>query len=496
MRRTLIPLLAGCALAWSPEASAAGGRAEVGGYMRVGARPDLQGGNGKLGYWNLYGRLMNEGPWAALEFKYDVLERQKLGNAPYTSLHMKVEGGSISNADMLNGGLSNFRLSQTYARVGNVLIPGVVWQVGTLDTYFGDLGLYDMRPAQIFFETVGLSARYQTDRLDLLLGFGDSGYYIKGSQYNSILTPGGTARVRLGNHVELGAGGQYRYEPMVEGNRNAPHVTPDVDYEDWIRGEVVRRMQEEDPLRRDEEFPFPEPTDARSWKAIGYLGFGGLGPIKWNNTFVSYEKLHPKLMSTETYNGIEYTIYTQELTDERTALIIGDELQLVVWPRRVEVVLAGLYGNHQDGDNDLAPSDYDRWYWSTVLRPQIYLTDTFHLLIESSFAQEVSRNGNNFREHVDSVFTNTGGLPDSRGLEYGDTDTRYTWQGKGGFNFNPLGPGAYVRPSLRILYGVQYSNQNNAFGNSFVDNIDQFNEFGNVERHWHHVLSLETEAWF
>ncbi|MCB9746339.1 MAG: hypothetical protein H6740_27430, partial [Alphaproteobacteria bacterium] len=103
------------------------------------------------------------------------------------------------------------------------------------------------------------------------------------------------------------------------------------------------------------------------------------------------------------------------------------------------------------------------------MRPQVYITDTFHLLLESSFAQEVSRNGNAYREHVDSVFENTDGLPDSRGLEYGDTDTRYTWQGKGGVNFNPLGPGAYVRPSLRVLYGVQYSNQNNAFGNSFVD---------------------------
>ncbi len=56
--------------------------------------------------------------------------------------------------------------------------------------------------------------------------------------------------------------------------------------------------------------------------------------------------------------------------------------------------------------------------------------------------------------------------------------------------------GVYTRPSLRLLYGVQISNQNNAFGNSFVDTIDQYNEFGNVEQHTHHVVSLETEAWF
>ena len=131
-----------------------------------------------------------------------------------------------------------------------------------------------------------------------------------------------------------------------------------------------------------------------------------------------------------------------------------------------------------------------------MLRAQVYLTDTVHWLGEGSAAQEVSVNGNAFREHKDSLFANTGGRPDSRGLETGDTDTRYTFQGKTGIVLNPLGTGIYTRPSLRFLYGFQYSNQNNAWGNSFVDTIDQYNEFGNVERHWHHVLAVETEAWF
>ena len=91
---------------------------------------------------------------------------------------------------------------------------------------------------------------------------------------------------------------------------------------------------------------------------------------------------------------------------------------------------------------------------------------------------------------------NTNGQTNNRGLEFGDTDTRYTWQGKGGFVLNPLGIGIFTRPSLRILYGTQYSNQNNAFGNQFVETLDQYNVFGNVEQHWHHVLAMETEVWF
>lgn len=472
------------------------GRADVAGYLRVGARPDFgQGGSGRLGYWNLHGRLMNEGPYAAVEFKYDVLERQAHTLDPWTSLHLRIEGGAVQGAEPTNGNLAGLRMSQLYVRAGNVLLPDVTWQVGSLVYYFGDLGLYDMRPAQIFFETVGASARWERDRIDLMVGFGDSGYWLKGDRYNTVLTPGGTLRVRPIDRLEIGVGGMYRAEPMVTGNRFAPHDTPGVSYENWVRGEVVERFLANNPNRAF-EFPFPEAVSASSWKGIGYLGFGGFGPVRWNNFFVSYERLHPDGYATETYQGDAYDIYVTSLTDERTVLTLGDELQLRLWPDRLDMVLAGLYGDHTDLDNQITPTDHDRTYWSTVGRLQLYLTDTVHWLGEGSYAREISRNGNAYREHKDSIFANTAGVPDVRGLETGDTDTRHTVQGKTGFVLNPVGTGVYTRPSIRLLYGVQYSNQNNAFGNSFVDTLDQYNEFGNVEQHLHHVVALETEAWF
>jgi hypothetical protein len=120
----------------------------------------------------------------------------------------------------------------------------------------------------------------------------------------------------------------------------------------------------------------------------------------------------------------------------------------------------------------------------------------FHLLFEGSVAQEVSRLGNVWRNHGDSIFASTAGLSDSAGLEYGDASERFTAQLKGGVVLNPLGPGVYARPSLRLLYGVQYSSQNQAWGNSFVESLSQYNEFGAWESHWHHVLAIEAEAWF
>ena len=97
------------------------GSVEAAGYLRVGARPDLQGGNGKLGYWNLTGRLLNEGPYAALELRAQPLVRQHDSTDPWTSLHMRIEGGSVANAEPGNGSLANMRMSQLYAEAGNVL---------------------------------------------------------------------------------------------------------------------------------------------------------------------------------------------------------------------------------------------------------------------------------------------------------------------------------------------------------------------------------------
>jgi hypothetical protein len=488
-------LLIGGTLGFASADARAGG-ADAAGYMRISTRPDFQGGGGTLGYWNLYGRLLNEGPYAALELRFDLLEPVPGGREPWTSVHTRVEGGSVEDADPQGGALSAFRMSQLYAQAGNVLIPGVVWQVGTLDAWFGDLGLYDMRPASVFDDTVGASARWRGERLELLVGGGDSGYGLKGSAYNTVPTAGGTARLRLGGHLELGAGGEYRAEPKVVGNRYAPHQTPEMtDYEAWLRGEVVQTWLEEHP-GQELDFPDPIPVAADSGKIVAYLGFGDLGPLRWNSLYASFERLHPDSFTVESYGGEEYTLYVKELTDERTRLLVGDEVQLRVVPGRLDVVLAGLYGLHRDADNTIAPSEHARMYRSAVLRTQTYLTPTLHLLVESSLAEERSTNGNQYREHADSIFASTGGMADADGLEYGDTDTRVTWQGKAGFVLNPLGPGIYTRPSLRLLYGVQQSNQNNAFGNSFVESLEQYDDFEAVEQHTHQVLALEMEAWF
>ncbi|MGQ0506070.1 MAG: hypothetical protein ACT4TC_12215, partial [Myxococcaceae bacterium] len=268
-------------------------RFNAGGYFRIMTRPDFQGGSSRLGYSNLYGRLLNEGPYGALELKLNVLNAAPGSSEVWASVHTKIEGGSISNADALNGTLSAFRVSQLYVKAGNILFDHVTWQLGTLDTWFGDLGLYDMKPAQIFFETMGLSARYNLENLELLVGVGDSGYFVKGPRYNTMFTGGGTLRLRLGNHFELGGGGAYYFEPHVDGNQFSPYTTQNVRYEDYVRREVVQRYFEQTPTATRDFLPPPGSSNAQSFKLVGYLGFGKLGPIKWNNFFVNFMRMHP-----------------------------------------------------------------------------------------------------------------------------------------------------------------------------------------------------------
>ncbi len=486
-------------LACVAQAQAPDSRFSAGGYFRIMARPDFQGGNGRLGYWNLNGRLMNEGPYAALEMKLDLLQAPPGTTEMWASLHARIEGGSVTTADIGNGNLINFRLSQLYARVGNVLAPNIVFQLGTLQYFFGDLGLYDMRPAQVLEDTIGLSARYSNGPVDVMLAVGDSGFSLRGLQYVPIATAGGMVRVRIGDHVELGGGGQVSIEPFVAGNRYSSYVTPGLGYEDFVRREALRRFVENNPMLGADQFPLPVQSGqtSLSWRAIGYLGFGKLGPILWNNFYVRYQRLHPQNSYADGWAGREVQVYTADVTRDRYALQLGNEMQVRIIPDWLDAVWAFLYGSDRDFADRIQASEMNRTYMSTVLRLQLYMTRHLHWLLENAISQETSLNGNLYRTQFDSIFQNSGGIPDSRGLEYGDSSVRRSWQLKTGLVLNPLGRGIYTRPSIRLLYGFQYSNQHAAFGSGFVASLNQFDAFrptGTIS--WHHLVSLEAEGWF
>ena len=470
-------------------------RFSAGGYFRIMTRPDFQGGDSRLGLWNLSGRLLNEGPYGMLQLQLNMLQTDPGRQEPWALVNARIEGGSVANADKGGGGLQNFRVSGLFVQAGNILLNRVTWQVGTLDFYPGDLGLYDFRPANIFFDTVGVSGTWHGDGLDVLLGVGDSGYATRGTNYDTIFTAGAWVKAKLWSYAELGFGGQLGLEPQIVGNRLAPYATPGIDYADYVRHEVVKHYFEANP--REDRLPLPAARSSQSWRLVGYLGFGKLGPIKWSSLYAHLAKKHPDNFSTEVYGGATYTLYTHDLTDQRYEAQVGNEMQLVLWPGVLDAAWGLLYGRDLNNDNTVAAGEDNRWYMSTVLRVQAYATEQIHFLVESSIAQEKSLNGNLWREHVDSVFQSDQGLSNPRGLQYGDTDTRNTWQMKGGVVFNPAGKGVYNRPSLRLLYGLQYSNVQAAFANTFSSSLSQDQEFPQpTERHWHSVIALEAEGWF
>jgi hypothetical protein len=462
---------------------------DAGGYLRVMARPDLQGGDGRLGHWNLLGRLMNEGPYAVLDLRYDVLAPAPGAAEPAASLHARIEGSGIGPTEGALG------LSRAYARATRLGLPDTSFQVGTLDQVMGDLGLYDMRPASVLGGVMGAAAIWERGRAQVVLGVGDAGFALHGLDYAAVLASGGTVRVGLGRHLEVGAGGEWRVEPGTPGNVHSPYQTPGMDYEDWVRGEVVTSYLAENPGLED-FFPDPQRRSAASGAAVAYLGFGDLGPLRWSAAYGRIERRHPSAPTQEVLGDGFVDLYVTDFTDERFGLLVGNEMRFASSGDRFDLAWGVLYGNDWDQDNDIVPSDFDRSYGSTVLRGQAALTDSVGLLLEGAAALEHSRNGNQWREHADSIFAGTGGLPDSRGLETGDTDERRTVQVKGGPVLQALGPGIWSRPSLRLLYGAQWSNVNVAFGNAFVQTVDQNNAFGNVEIHVHHLVGLEAEAWF
>lgn len=466
------------------------------GYFRIMTRPDFSGGSGQLGYYWLYGRLLNESPYAELNLKLDVLQATPGSDEVWAEVHTRFSGTSIRSADPGNGSFVNFRADYLFVRAGNILLDRVTWQLGTLENRWNDLHIYDQRPGTLLYNTVGLSGTYTGDRFDVLLAVGDSGYSLRPQNYNTVLTTAAHFRYRLiPGHLEAGVRAQLGYEPSVRGNRNALYASPGINYEDYVRRQVVQRYFENNPGQED-LVPNLKPRSAASFMTAGYLGFGGWGPLVWDNLYVTFERKHPDQSYQENYRGRNWTVYIADQTDQRYEANFGNEAYFKLIPDKLEALWGVWLGYAFNQDNKIKPGEDDRFIGSTVLRLQYFLTERVHLLAETSIAREKSENGNLYRNHVDSVFTNTRGVPDSRGLEFGDSDTRDTWQGKVGVVLQPTGRGIYARPSLRLLYGIQYSTQHAAFGNSFVESLDQYNLYVGPERHWHSVVAIEAEGWF
>jgi hypothetical protein len=471
------------------------------GYFRLMERTDFQGGTGTLGYWNLYGRLMNETPFAEFNLFVNLVQNTPGTQEPWARLGMRLAWTGFRTGSQAGGTLgtltNDFQVKHFFLEAGNVFLKNVTWRFGTFDLYYNDLGLYDFRPSYVFLDTIGLGATYEVQNFDLTLVAGDCGWQYRYPNYDSILTGGGRMRVKV-PHFELGAGIQFRYEPAVTGNQYGPYSTPGMNYQDYLQGTVVQNFFLANPSLQQtpQNFTGPVPQSAYSYTSFLYLGFGGFGAFQWDNFYVQFQKFHPQGPTTESYNGQTYNLYLTQITNHRYELNFGNQAQFVVVPDAWDVAWGAWFQYDVDQDNTIAPSDNNRIATSTVLRSQWYLTPVVHWIAEGSLAHEVSLNGNAFRDHFDSIFQNSNGTPNALGLQYGDSSTRDTVQLKTGLVLNPGGRGIFARPSIRILYGLQYSTQQAAYGNGFVTSVNQYNTFSGPERHWHSMVAVETEGWF
>ena len=114
-------------------------------------------------------------------------------------------------------------------------------------------------------------------------------------------------------------------------------------YEDYLRHEVIstfaQQVGESDFSNRVKDVR-PDSVDAFSFKLVGYLGFGKLGALKWNNLFFNFLRLHPEQFYEESYKGETRKIYVSEWTDERYQFNLGDEMNLEIVKNRFDLTWA------------------------------------------------------------------------------------------------------------------------------------------------------------
>ncbi|MCS6983501.1 MAG: hypothetical protein NZM25_00040 [Leptospiraceae bacterium] len=490
-------------------------------YFRASVQDDFGYNAPTLGWWPFYGRLMNETPWLMADFGYHVVRPESPGAARAT-LFLRIEGGSYRSFDASQGTLGNYNINHIWLETENVLMRHLVTQTGSLWYNLGYIGLFDNFTAQVFWETIGIRVGHRLPTFEYFVGYGDSGWAIyrsrrgdgwHGHQYANIPTVGALVRVNLYEvgplksftarflpFWQMGATVQVMYERQNENLRGSPHQTPQVSYQDVLRGEAFEKFMLENPGSAD-YFPWAQPMSVTYGRATFWTGFSGpeLGPIKlyWNDFSLRLEKKPPQIAVTESYEGETKDIYISGFTDERYELMLFDELQLRLLPNYFDLNAGFGFGRSWDQDNRFRPDDHNRLIYSFVFRPIWYITEQLHYLIELVYAREKSTVGNRYREHFNSMKSNTRGVPDADGLEWGDTDTKHTYQIKTGFTINPAGRGIYSRPTIRLLYGAQFSNVHAAFGNTFEESLSRRNQFAmNRDVHWHHMVRAEFEHWF
>ncbi|MFN7142480.1 MAG: hypothetical protein ACK4YP_01790 [Myxococcota bacterium] len=418
---------------------------ELHGYFRVMARPDLVGGDGRLGTSPFYGRLLNEGPWGLLDVKQPLVGEEG-ADAPWGDLRFRVEGGSVAGGDPTNGNLLGFRLSMLHLHAGNLGPAGVEWRIGTLETTFGDLWLYDARPSQMLVDVLGASAAWKVGKTEFLVGAGDAGYSLRGARYHTVLSGGGSVKHGLGEHVVVGLGGQAWYEPRDE-DPDALRDTPGVDVGAWYGDRAAW-------ARGHADVALGEPVPGLAWKVVAHVGVADVGVIKAARLQAIALRKLPEPPAVEDVDGKEVRVGAASRTDARHEYVLGSEVELELGP--VEVAWGAILDHRVDPDDPKGRGGGNRTGVSTVVRAQAPIVPVVSLLVETSLARERARNA----------------------------DVKDTWQGKGGVVIVPGGPGMGSRPALRLLYGAQWSSLPDAWPGSPTGS------------RWHHLVSAEAEAWF
>ena len=499
---------------------------EIGLYFRIMSRYDFGANSSTLGWWPLYGRLLNETPWIKLDLDYDIIKSEKKGG-PKATVWARLEGGSVRNADDGIGNLNNYRITQFNLATENTPWQGFVMQAGTIWYNMGYIGIYDFYVSQLFYKTIGFRVGQISKNIEYHIGIGDAGYsilqdrknaleqaghYFGNLKYNTIPTIGGLTKINLYKfnfmdkldwlgYIQLGVGFELFIEPKNQHNPVTPHQTPEFTYDSVFRKKAIRDFIVLNSGQAN-NFPIPEAVSASSWRFSLWVGFAlnldlGTVKIKWNDLSFFLEKRHPWIALSDESNSIKKDIYVSNFTDEIIDLWLIDEVQLVLWKKKLDMNIGfALIWSH-DGDNLNLPNNNNRIAFSVITKPQYYITREIHILSELSLAVEKSTIGNQYREHWDSIQSNTNGVPNKDGKEWGDTNQKFTFQFKIGPVFNFNGYGINTRPSIRVLYGVQYSNVHAAFGNTFNESLNRQNLFlSRQDMHLHHIISFEAEHWF
>ncbi len=324
--------------------------------------------NGERGE-HIRGAYLNRATLARLDL--DAQPVQPEGDGMAIGVHARLEHGDGALVRSSLTPDADFHVVRLFAELEPSRSTAI--RVGTLDGTEGALPLFDTHVARILNPAVGVAVHHDAGIVDVTVGVGDAGLFLRRAGYSFVADVGGTVRIRPSEGLSIAFGADALIEPQA---RESSWAEERVEYyEDYSDERVVAAMMASQGagLLDDPELLSETSRMRTALRGIAALRYETADETMRVDVQISARQRPTGDAYAETIEDRTVTLYLPELSDDRFEIGVGSEMsvQTTDWLR---VRLGALVFRRSDAD-DPTPSDGNSLSYGAVARAEATIAE-------------------------------------------------------------------------------------------------------------------------